>query len=54
MFEYHNHAGNGSMTYGKVRVIRQHAQGDVLRVWVEDIETGGRRFVTVALTTNGR
>lgn len=35
--------------YGNVRVIRQHAQGDVLRVWVEDLTSGERRFVTVPL-----
>lgn len=37
------------MIYGNHPVIRQHAQGNVLRVWVEDITTGERRFVTVPL-----
>lgn len=33
--------------YGDWRVIRQHAQGNVLRVWVEHVTTGERRFITI-------
>lgn len=34
-------------TYGNWKVLAQHAAGDVLRVWVQHIVTGERKFVTV-------
>lgn len=33
--------------YGDWKVIAQHAQGDVLRVWVEHVRTRERKYVTV-------
>ncbi|AXQ52861.1 hypothetical protein SEA_JAYKAYELOWELL_85 [Mycobacterium phage Jaykayelowell] len=35
--------------YGKHRVISQNAQGNVLRVLVEDIETGERSYRVISL-----
>lgn len=34
-------------TYGNWQVIAQHAQGNVLRVWVQNVTTGERKYVTV-------
>lgn len=35
--------------YGDYRVIRQHSQGSVLRVWAEHVKTGERRFITLPI-----
>jgi len=34
-------------TYGDWKVIRRHSQGNVLRVWLEHVSTGERKFVTL-------
>ena len=39
--------GNTVETYGDWKVTARHSAGEVLRVWVQHVRTGERKFLTL-------
>jgi hypothetical protein len=42
-----NRKGNTMETYGDWKVTARHSAGQVLRVWVEHVRTGERKFLSL-------